>query len=349
MKHAVVLYNLGGPDSPAAVEPFLFNLFNDPAIISLPAPLRGLIARLIATQRGATARAIYERMGGASPIRPESEAQARALEAQLNARKSNGTVWRVFLAMRHWHPMIAETLAAIQTWGPDDVVLCPLYPQFSTTTTGSFLTAWHKAAARARLAAPTAAICCYPDTAQFVQAHANLLARALSEVNDRSNVRILFSAHGLPERTVKRGDPYPWQIERTAAAIMATLPDTALDWRVSYQSRVGPLAWIGPETREEIERAGAEKKGLVIVPIAFVSEHAETLVELDEEYRALAEQTAVSPYIRVPALRVHGDFITALAHLVETHAGRRGTWAAAGARLCPATFAGCPHAPGTAP
>ena len=190
---AVVLFNLGGPDSPAAVRPFLFNLFNDAAIISLPQPARWLIAQLIAGRRAPIARAIYGKLGGASPIRANTEAQARALEQEL------GPGHRVFIAMRYWHPLSAEAVAAVAAWKPDEVVLLPLYPQFSTTTTASSLAVWRTAAAAAGLASPTRALCCYPVETGFIAALAAGIRAALAAWPPGERRRVLFSAHGLPQ------------------------------------------------------------------------------------------------------------------------------------------------------
>ena len=313
MKTAVVLFNLGGPDSLDAVRPFLRNLFSDPAIISLPNPLRWLIARLISSRRTKTAQAIYARIGGKSPLRELTEAQAGALEKTLGADH------RVFVAMRYWHPFADETAQAVKAYAPDRIVLLPLYPQFSRTTTGSSFKDWHRAAAAVDLSAPTAQVRDYPDHPAYVGALATQLRAALIEARQRGPFRLLFSAHGLPKKVIDAGDPYQAQIERTAAAVVAALgaDAEALDWQVCYQSRVGPLEWIGPATDDEIKRAGGEKRGLVVVPIAFVSEHSETLVELDIEYRELADHAGVPFYIRVPALGTDVGFIAALADLVR--------------------------------
>ena len=349
-KTAVVLFNLGGPDRPGAVRPFLFNLFNDPAIIGAPGPLRWLLAQWISRRRAPLARKIYEELGGASPLLANTEAQAKALELALNRGEGDDSV-RVFVAMRHWHPMSAEIARAVEAYGPDQVVLLPLYPQYSTTTTGSSLTDWACAAAMAGLAAPTRSLCCYPTQAGFVTEVAGLLLSALAVAGDAP--RVLFSAHGLPKKIIDRGDPYQWQIEQTAAAVAdavvgevagaAAVPN--LDWRVCYQSRVGPLEWIGPSTDAEIARAGAEGKPVVVVPIAFVSEHSETLVELDIEYRRLAEEKGVPCYTRVATVDTGAIFIAGLAGLVRAAlADERASCSQDGARLCPGQWGGCPLA-----
>ena len=339
MKLAVVLFNLGGPDRPEAIEPFLFNLFNDPAIIGLPGFPRRILARLISRRRLAKARSIYDRIGGSSPLLEESRAQAAALEKRLGGEA------RVFIAMRYWHPLTDETAAEVRAFDPDQVVLLPLYPQFSSTTTGSSLAAWRKAAAGIR--AVTSAVCCYPEHPDLIRAHAELLRAAIGEAEVEGGgigPRVLFSAHGLPERTIRRGDPYQWQVERTAAAIAGTL--FLADWTVCYQSRVGPLKWIGPEIGDELKRAGKDKVPVVVVPITFVSEHSETLVELDMVYRARAEELGIPAYVRVPVVGAGEDFIGGLAELVE--AARSGGQAHACGKpggLCPAPFRLCPHAP----
>lgn len=317
---AVVLFNLGGPDSPEAVKPFLFNLFSDPAIIRLPQPLRYLVARLISSRRAKPAREIYARIGGRSPIVPETEAQAAALTSALEGLDLDVEV-RVFIAMRYWHPRAAEAARAVAEFGPERVVLLPLYPQFSTTTTASSFKEWREAAAKAGLSARTETIESYPVEPGFVQAQALLITEALHRAGD-GPLRLLFSAHGLPQKVVDGGDPYQAQVEETAAAVAAALNRPGLDWRVSYQSRVGPLEWIKPYTEDEIRTAGAEGKALVVVPIAFVSEHSETLVELDIEYRELAHEAGVPAYHRVPAVGTAPAFIAGLARLVASALGR---------------------------
>ncbi|MGE0596304.1 MAG: ferrochelatase [Hyphomonadaceae bacterium] len=334
---AVILFNLGGPDSLAAVRPFLFNLFNDKAIISAPQPLRFLLAQLISRARTRTAQANYALMGGRSPLLPETEKQARALEAALAARVSNVS-FRCFPAMRYWKPFVKDAARAAEDWGATDALLLPLYPQFSSTTTGSSLGAWKRAS---RL--PAATICCYPATDGFADAHAEAILAAWREGGSPPNPRVLFSAHGLPQRVIDAGDPYQWQIERSVAAVRAKLPR---DWefRTCYQSRVGPLKWIGPSTEEEIEAAAADRAGLVVSPIAFVSDHVETLVELDIEYAQKAKALGVPYYLRAPALGDAPGFIDALAGLAEQALSAPGAVRSeTGGRLCPAACGLCPQ------
>jgi protoporphyrin/coproporphyrin ferrochelatase len=337
---AVVLTNLGGPDSLEAVRPFLFNLFNDPAIVGLPGLLRRPLAELISRRRAPVARDIYAQMDGRSPILPLTERQAAALEKEL-ARSIAGEA-KVFIAMRYWRPRALETVRAVKKFAPHAVVLLPLYPQFSTTTTASSSREWRSEAARAGLTAPLSEICCYPLETHFLDAHVRLLRTALEQKGSES-ARVLFSAHGLPERTVtRRGDPYPWQVEQGCAAIAERAGLS--DWIVCYQSRVGPLKWIGPATSDEIRRAGRDGVGVILTPVAFVSEHSETLVELDIEYRHLAQQSGVPYYVRVPTLGEAPEFVAGLAELVKRALDTPGgVLSHEGKRICPAGAKGCPN------
>ncbi len=332
-KTAVILFNLGGPDSLTAVQPFLFNLFSDPAIIRLPNPLRWLVAKLISTRRAPVAQEIYAKMGGRSPILPQTEAQARALENVLNESAEDGG-FRVFIAMRYWHPFSDQTAKAVKDWGADRVVLLPLYPQFSTTTTASSLQDWTRAAKAAGLSVPTASIGCYSDEPGFVAAQTDLLRQALPAAEAKGPVRILFSAHGLPKKVVTDGDPYQMQVERSVAAILTLLNRPEIDSRICYQSRVGPLEWIGPATDAEITQAAKDGRSIVVVPVAFVSEHSETLVELDIEYAELAQHNGAASYIRVPTVGIQPDFIAGLAGLVRAGDFDGSTRCGSGNRPC---------------
>ena len=332
---AIVIYNLGGPDSPDAVGPFLFNLFNDPLILRQPAPVRWLLARLISKRRAPVAREIYGRLGGRSPILPETEAQGYALERVL------GDGYRVFVAMRYWHPFAAECAAAVKAWDPDRILLLPLYPQFSTTTTESFLRAWRKAVGETGLSKPTGSICCYPRQAGFIEALATGVRAGLETVGKDAPVRVLFSAHGLPRKFVTAGDPYQFQVEMTVSAIVERLAMPGLDYAICYQSRVGPVEWLRPYTDDEVRRAGHDGKSLVVVPVAFVSEHSETLVELDIEYGNLARACGVPRYHRVPTAGVEPRFIDGLARLVRGMA-KNAIVPGDGRRVCPVYCGACP-------
>jgi ferrochelatase len=334
---AVVLFNLGGPDGPDDVRPFLRNLFSDPAIIRAPAPVRWLLARLISTTRAKSARANYAKMGGGSPLLAETRKQADALAAELSRR---GIDAASIIAMRYWSPFTADAAAEVARLGADRVVLLPLYPQFSTTTTASSLAAW-----RAAGGGEARAVCCYPTERGLVAAHAAAILGAWEAAGRPGPVRLLLSAHGLPERVVRDGDPYQWQVEQTAAALAPLLP---ADWEteICYQSRVGPLKWIGPATDYAIIRAARDGRAILLSPIAFVSEHIETLVELDEEYREVAETAGAHSYVRAPALGVAADFIAGLADLVEAalaEGADAGPRSHCGGRICPAEWTECPN------
>jgi ferrochelatase len=310
---AVVLLNLGGPDSLAAVRPFLVNLFSDPAILTVPSPLRRVLAWWIARKRAPVARRMYERIGGSSPLLKETEAQAWALEERLG--ETPGLQAKVFIAMRYWHPLTAETVAHVARWKPDRLVILPLYPQFSFATTGSSLREWQEQAAVQGLSQPTSVVERYETAPDLIAAQADLLRASLAKVDPKA-AQVLFSAHGLPMRLVEKGDPYPRQIEATARAIADAAGLRDDQWRLTYQSRVGPLQWLEPYTDEAIKAAGAAGLSLVVLPISFVSEHSETLVELDLDYRELAVQSGVPVYERVPAVGCHPLFIEALRGLV---------------------------------
>jgi ferrochelatase len=328
---AIVLFNLGGPDCKAAIKPFLRNLFLDPAILRVPFFIRPFLARYIAARRVKPASENYALLGDKSPLLELTELQARALEAALPEWEA-----KCFTAMRYWHPMSEEVARAVAAWGPDHVVLLPLYPQFSTTTTGSSLTAWRDAASAAGLVAPVTTICCYPVEPAFAASAAELLAEsyraARAALPPEIKLRVLFSAHGLPEIIIKRGDPYQSQVERTVDAVLEAWTDRPadIDWVICYQSRATPQVWIGPSTDAVIEEAGRDNVAVLVQPIAFVSEHSETLVELDVEYRELAERAGVPGYFRVPAQNDQPAFIAALAGIA------RGALAA-GPGLCRAT------------
>ncbi len=314
MKIAVILFNLGGPSGPDKVEPFLRNLFSDPAIIRLPGLVRGPLARLIARRRAPVAQQIYQKLGGGSPILPQTEAQSRALENFLLRRNLNA---KCFISMRYSEPFSLSVARSVKAWGAERILLLPLYPQYSTTTTASSFSDWRASAVEAGLTIPTTEIAAYPTQTGFIEAMAGLIRAALARRQPGLSYRLLFSAHGLPERIVAAGDPYPQQVEETGAALLAALDQPDLDARICYQSRVGPLKWIGPSTESEIERAGRQKIGLIVVPVAFVSEHSETLVELDMDYAALAQMVGVADYIRVPTVQVEPLFIEGLGDLVE--------------------------------
>lgn len=347
VKTAVVLLNLGGPDRIEAVKPFLFNLFYDPAITELAAPFRWLFAKLITAKRLKDVQANYRIMGGKTPLLEETEAQARALDRALAA---DGDI-RCFVAMRYWHPFSEEAAARVRAWGADRVLILPLYPQYSNATTGSSLRAWREAAAKVGLDLPTRTICCYPNDPAFVRAHAEAIRGHLEAAAQTGRPRLLFSAHGLPETFIAKGDPYQWQIEQTCAAVVEALGLPDLDWVVSYQSRVGPQKWIEPYTEVEVARAGRDGVPLVMVPIAFVSEHIETLVEMDDEYREVAVHAGVPDYRRVPTLSADPMFVDSLADVVRRRLAHFDDGPEVAGpdllRVCPGGYGRCPCARAT--
>jgi ferrochelatase len=295
-----------------------------------------MLARWIARRRAPTAARMYDRLGGASPLLPNTEAQARALEAALEDLGER----RCFIAMRYWHPFAAEAAEAVKSYGPDRIVLLPLYPQFSTTTTASSLADWRSAAVG--LSAPVRTICCYPTEPGFVGALARLTTETLRAASGPGRPVVLFSAHGLPKKIVERGDPYADQVGETARAVAARLGLRPEDHELCFQSRVGPLEWIGPYTDQRIEHWARAGRSIVVVPVAFVSEHSETLVELDIEYRALAVRHGAAGYHRVPAVGTAAEFIDGLATLVRNAlAGDRSVTNDRGGRLCAAGKACC--------
>jgi len=315
---AVVLFNLGGPDGPAAVRPFLENLFKDPAIIDAPGWIRAPLAAVIARLRARSARRNYVFMGGGSPILANTLAQANAIHAAL-AELALGAKIEVFVAMRHWSPTTEEAAAAVARFAPDRIVLAPLYPQFSTTTTASSLRAWHAAY---RGPGVSSAICCWYDNPGLAQVHAEAINQVWNAAG-RPPVRLLFSAHGLPRRVAQSGDPYQWQVEATCGAIIERL-GPGWDWRVCYQSRVGPAKWLEPSTLDAIRDAGRAKMGVLIDPVSFVCEHVETLVELDRDYAEIARAAGAAPFLRAPAPGVRAGFVEGIAKAVERALGRCG-------------------------
>ncbi len=338
---AVVLMSLGGPDSAAAVEPFLFNLFSDPAIIALAqsAALADREADLVATRADRAENLCEDRQRIAAACRIPRRKRAPSKRRSAATRAASSRCVIGILSPR-------AAARAVKQWGADEIVLLPLYPQFSSTTTASSFADWHDAAKRAGIAAPTYAVCCAPDEPGFIAALARNVESTLAAwPSENGAPRLLLSAHGLPKRTVARGDPYQSQVEMTAAALRQVLARPDLDITICYQSRVGPLEWLGPATDAEIRRAGAEKRGLIVAPIAFVSEHSETLVELDIEYRHLAAQSGVPHYVRVPTVGTAPTYIAGLARLVrDTLEASQAMRPEGGARRCAPDFTLCPCA-----
>ncbi|MDB9738769.1 ferrochelatase [Candidatus Pelagibacter sp.] len=312
MKKAIILFNLGGPDKLENVEPFLFNLFNDPAILDLPTFLRYPLAKLISNRRAPVAKKIYAELGGSSPILKLTREQSDALEIKLNQTQKEDE-YKCFIIMRCWNPRAEDVIKDIQLFDPDEVILMPLYPQYSAATSGSSIKEWKDVCRKNNYYVKTSTICCYPTDQNFINAHTKEI---IKKIKDLKNFKLIFSAHGLPEKNIKKGDPYQWQVEQSVKKIVENLNNENLDWILSYQSRVGPLKWIGPSTETIIIENSKIGKHIVLVPIAFVSEHSETLVELDIEYREIADANGCKNYTRVPALGINEDFIKAMSELI---------------------------------
>jgi len=240
--------------------------------------------------------------------------------------------------MRCWHPRAEEVINQVKEYKPEEIILLPLYPQYSASTSGSSINEWNELCKKENYNVKTRTVCCYPTENFFIESHVSLIKKTLQEVTNK-NFKLIFSAHGLPENKIKKGDPYQWQVEETVKEIMSKIKNENLDYILSYQSRVGPLKWIGPSTDEVIIKYSKEKKGIVIVPVAFVSEHSETLVELDIEYKKLAEKNNCSFYKRVPALGIEENFIKGLEELV-LKPKTRGTFVSS--ITCPNKYTKCP-------
>ena len=339
MKKAVILFNLGGPDKLENVEPFLFNLFYDPAILNLPKFFRYPLAKLISSRRAPIAKKIYEELGGSSPILKLTNEQANCLEKKLN-KKNNGVKYKCFVVMRCWNPRAEKVIHNVKKYDPQEVILLPLYPQYSAATSGSSIKEWHDVCKHEKYKVKTSTVCCYPTEKNFVKAHTNEIKK---KIKNFTNYKLIFSAHGLPEKNIKNGDPYQWQIEQSVNNIVEELNIDNLDWILSYQSRVGPLKWIGPSTDNIIVENSKNGKHIVLVPIAFVSEHSETLVELDIEYKKLAEENGCTKYSRVPALGINEFFISSLSNIVtKEKLGDSDQELFPPEKRCPPNFNKCP-------
>lgn len=337
-KIAVILFNLGGPDKADSIRPFLINFFMDKNIIRAPIFVRFFVSRLIAWRRSKKeAGDSYGMLGGKSPLLENTQAQALALQNAL------GDKFKVFVVMRYWHPMAEEVTKEVQQFNPDEVILLPLYPQYSTTTTRSSFEDWVCHAKKIGLHPKTQIICCYPFNKGFIAASVDNIKKAYQEFIAKYGhaPRLLFSAHGLPKKIIKDGDSYQWACIESAHKIAGATGIEGLDYQICYQSRVGPLKWIEPSTEEALEKAAHDKKSVLIYPHAFVSEHVETLVEIEEEYRGMAEKLGISAFERVPTASCHPDFIGGLADLVREQVGQDNYPNQHNPRVCPLEFSQC--------
>ena len=318
----VLLLNLGGPEQIEDVGPFLYNLFSDPEIIRLPIPaLQKPLAWLISTLRSGKSQEAYRSIGGGSPLRRITDQQARELQSELRQRQVQATT---YVAMRYWHPFTESAVADIKADAVDEVVVLPLYPHFSISTSGSSFRELQRLReadpAFSRL--PIRCIRSWYDHPGYVLAMAELIAREVQECNDPTTARIFFSAHGVPKSYVEEaGDPYQQHIEACTDLIMTELARQlghGNPFTLAYQSRVGPVEWLQPYTDEALVELGEQGvKELVVVPISFVSEHIETLEEIDIEYREIATEAGITTFRRVPALDTYPTFIRGLADLVQ--------------------------------
>ena len=314
----VLLFNLGGPDTLDDVKPFLYNLFSDPDIIRLPwRALQKPLAWVISTGRYKKSRGYYEQIGGGSPLRKITEQQARALEEALGRR---GISAKAYVGMRYWKPFTEEAIARIRADRVTHLVVLPLYPQFSISTTGSSLNLMKAIFARNGGQAPRLSVIeSWQDDPDYINALAGMVREELARFPDQtpSATHIVFSAHSVPVSYIEEGDPYLDQTRQTVARVMKELGEDR-PHALSFQSKVGPVKWLRPSTDETVRRLAAEGvRQVLLVPVSFVSEHIETLYELDILYRHVAEEVGLAHYRRVPALNCRPDFIDALANLVE--------------------------------
>ena len=317
-KVAVVLFQLGGPDSQAAVEPFLYNLFCDPDIINFPGAFlaRKLIAKLISTTRSKVVGQHYMEIGGASPIRRLTEQQARALEVALKPHISA----RSIIAMRYWHPNTAEAIASLDREPYDELVLLPLYPHYSFATTRSSVNEWNR---QYKPTTPVKIIDHFYDHPDYIAAIVERINSVLAEIKRPDEIHLVFSAHGLPLALVEKGDPYPKQIEETVQMVreLGAWPNPHV---LCYQSRVGPQKWLQPSLTTTIEQMAHNGiKRILVIPISFLTEHIETLHEINVEARVEAESLGITEFHMMPALNDSPLLIRALADLVLRSVGMR--------------------------
>jgi protoporphyrin/coproporphyrin ferrochelatase len=316
-KIGVVLFQLGGPDSIDAIEPFLYNLFCDPDIINFPGAFlaRKVLAKFISSRRSKRVAQNYIDIGGKSPIGDLTNDQREALEIELNKH----IFANVFVAMRYWHPLTEEVIMEMKKEQYDKIILLPLYPQYSMATTVSSAKEWQKQCKRLGYESiPTESICAYHNHPLYIDAivdNINLIYRTFSKL-DSQNIDLVFSAHGVPMSLVKAGDPYKGHIEETVKLVIERG-----QWKsphhLCYQSKVGPMEWLKPSLNETLERLAAQgRKHLLIIPIAFVTEHIETLHEINIEAREKAKHLEIEQFEMMPALNSHPKFIACLADLV---------------------------------
>ena len=308
---AILLLQMGGPDALEAVEPFLVNLFSDRDIIRIgPAFLQPFIARRIARRRGKKVEQYYARIGGKSPIRELTESQALALEMQL------GPEFRCFVAMRYWRPSTIEALAAIRREGISRVIALSLYPHYSRATTGSSINELKRVLGLAGVKFQLSCVDRFYDHPIYIEALTERIEEGLSQFGDRRGVELVFSAHSLPQSFIDDGDPYLSHIEETIRLVMERLGE--INYHLAFQSRAGPVKWLEPSTEEMIRRLASNgAKNLLMVPLSFVSDHIETLYEIDIQYAEKARELGITNFRRSPSLNTSPLFIDCLADLVR--------------------------------
>src|SRR5689334_18432528 len=302
MKVGVLLFNLGGPETLQDVKPFLYRLFSDPEIIRIKwGPARKALAYTIATLRRKKSEGYYRQIGGGSPLRRLTEEQSQALQNELRKR---GHDVETFVGMCTWHPFFEEALSRIEKSKVDRLIVLPLFPQFSVTTTGSGFSALKQFIERrpAIKKLPTEWVRSWQTQTTYIESFVKFIERELAKFANPAGVHILFSAHSIPESYVKEGDPYLAQTRETVERIMDRL-ERKQSYQLSFQSKIGPVKWLEPFTNDVIIELGKRgKRDVLVVPISFVSEHIETLYELDILYKHVAEDAGVTNFRRVPAL-----------------------------------------------
>ena len=337
-KTAIILFNLGGPDSLKNVRPFLYNLFSDKWIIRLPFIIRHIIAFFISKFRYKSASENYKFMGGKSPLLEGTNRQKNALETELYNRKFDN--FRIFISMRYWHPFYNEIIKDLKEYNPEEIIFLPLYPQFSSSTTLSSFEEFESGLQEEKINSKVKKIGCYYDDKDFISSHIFLIKEKIKKFKKDDKVKILFSAHSIPTKFVESGDPYEWQINKTLDAILEDDDIKKYEHILCYQSRVGLAKWLGPSTKHEIESLAKDGINIIIVPISFISEHIETLVELDIEYKLIADKYNIK-YERVAALGIEINFIKSLAKIVEATSNNGIDLLTYGSELCPKKFTNC--------
>ncbi|MDX2050158.1 MAG: ferrochelatase [Rickettsiaceae bacterium] len=334
-KKVIVLFNLGGPDKLDNVGPFLYNLFSDKWIIRAPFLIRKTIAFFISFFRKKLAKQNYSLIGGKSGLLEETEKQKNALLRKLKKEIKNV---EILVSMRYWHPFAKEVVSKIKDYNPAEVIMLPLYPQLSTATTISSFEEFEELLKQEKTNLKVKKIGCYFDNELFIKAHVSLIKKELKKFT--KNPIILFSAHSIPKKYVKTGDPYEWQINKTYKAIISDQEISGYETKLCYQSKVGPIEWLSPSTERVIEEEARSGKNILIVPIAFVSEHIETLVELDIEYKSIADKYKIE-YRRVQALGDNEDYIDALSKFVLNTIKSEQEIVSFNSGKCPAEFKYC--------